>query len=372
MLSARLGPESKTRALSTLLRDLAYRLGPGTKFPTAVELCEQFNTTRATLNDALDILEAQNVLYRKRGSGIYVSPKLHRKCVCVLLYAYLFLGEHRSPFWGMFSGMIAEEAERRAATGEFQCEFHFVLNAAHEELALPESIIEMIRSGRVHAVLSVGMNVTTNHWIREHGVPCVVYAGYGPYMVAQDLNALVEQAASALVELGCKRPGLWMEATIRETEQDPLVERQNEQSLRRALLKYNITLDPALVHYDLYTRVTATGPIPTYQQQGYTYALDVFGNPGRERPDGLFIDNDMVTMGALAGFRELGIQVGRDVHVVSHANAGSPILFGYEHQIHRIEFDPADLVNAMFSILDIMLKPQHPENIYIQVEPHRS
>ncbi len=365
----KLSPESKTQSLAESLRELAYQLGAEEKFPTAVELCEQFHTSRATLNDALNILESQHVIYRKRGSGIYVSPRLHTKCICVLLYASLFLGKDKSPFWGILSGLIAEEMERRAESHAYHCELHFVLRTELDQVALPESVIELIQAKRIHGIITVGMNHLTTAWLQQQGIPCVVYAGYGPYRVSQDGNALLRQAVSLLALEGCQRPGLWMEATCLDTENEPLLARSTEQLFSRYLSDYNLPFDPLLVHYDVFIRSQVPGGVPSLQQQGYIYAMKVFSGPAQRRPDGIFIDNDMVTMGALAALQRLGIRIGEDVCIVTQANTGSPILFGYEDRLRIVEFDPAELVHEMFTMLDSLLRPGRPDWLYVQIQP---
>ncbi len=48
---------------------------PGDKLPTEYELCQMFNTSRSTVLRALDQLMAQGYIYKRKGSGSYVSHK---------------------------------------------------------------------------------------------------------------------------------------------------------------------------------------------------------------------------------------------------------------------------------------------------------
>jgi DNA-binding LacI/PurR family transcriptional regulator len=77
----------------------------------------------------------------------------------------------------------------------------------------------------------------------------------------------------------------------------------------------------------------------------------------------------MMTDGALVAFDELGIRVGRDLHVVTHANVGSPILFGRTKQMTVIEHDPALVAQTMFSALDTLMAGQQPEELHIKSHP---
>lgn len=52
---------------------------PGDKLPTEFELAQMFNTSRTTVLRALDQLMAHGVIYKKRGSGSYVSDKQNQQ-----------------------------------------------------------------------------------------------------------------------------------------------------------------------------------------------------------------------------------------------------------------------------------------------------
>lgn len=49
------------------------RLSPGDKFYSEKELCDIHNVSRQTVRQALMVLEGQNVIWRKRGSGTFVK-----------------------------------------------------------------------------------------------------------------------------------------------------------------------------------------------------------------------------------------------------------------------------------------------------------
>ena len=52
------------------------RLSPGDKFYSEKELCDIHNVSRQTVRQALMVLEGQNVIWRKRGSGTFVGVAL--------------------------------------------------------------------------------------------------------------------------------------------------------------------------------------------------------------------------------------------------------------------------------------------------------
>ena len=87
------------------------------------------------------------------------------------------------------------------------------------------------------------------------------------------------------------------------------------------------------------------------QMPSYNLACAVFGTPG-SRPDGVILDDDMAASGVHKALEELGIKIGVDVKIATHANAGSPIGFALHGRVIQMMFDPTDFVEAMFEILD--------------------
>ena len=77
-----------------------------------------------------------------------------------------------------------------------------------------------------------------------------------------------------------------------------------------------------------------------------------------------------MTSGALTACDEMGIRLGRDIQVVSHANTGSPILFGKVPPLITIEYDPADIARAIFALLDeVMGEPYTSKQKRIMIKP---
>jgi len=104
------------------------------------------------------------------------------------------------------------------------------------------------------------------------------------------------------------------------------------------------------------------------QLPGYNLARTVFGTSDM-RPDGLVIEDDMVTSGVHKALEELGIRVGVDVKIATHANAGSPVGFGLHGRVIQLLFDPTDFVHAMFSLLDDDCINDLDRMTFFRVEP---
>ena len=356
-------PALQVQRTVTALRKMAMEHGPGAKLPTADSLCLQLHVSRTTLNEVLNILELQNVLYRRQGSGIFVSPHLHRKSICILLSSYLFLSSNTSPFWGMLWGYFAEEAQRRSHYKDEYCSFHQVISLTPEERTLPEDVARMIATGQIHGVLAVGTSVNINDWIVSQRVPCVVYAGYtnSGCIVTWPIESQVHRAISQLVAQGCRRIGLWTGVQLDENNQ-PVSSMHPDilNCFTDILASFDCAYEPQFARswYPLTPREST--PIPTMQDQGYQIAMDVFQQKTENRPDGVFILDETLAVGALTALHRLGIRIGKDIHIVSHATRGSQTLYSFRDEIQVVELDPVQLVRTMFDVLDQLMANQTP------------
>ena len=363
----------KVQELCAQLQALALQKGPEAKLPTTRQLCELFSTNSATLNDALKELEARNIIYRRQGSGIFVSQKIHRKYICILFYSRLFVAYATSPFWSILSALFAQEMERHSASGEHYYSLHMVPEPPQGEeglpegtVVLPEDVLQMIHDHKVHGVLAVGMQIHTFQWLSEQGVPSVGFAGFGSHMLQEDVAEHVRLAITTLQGLECRRLGLWQPYIVyNDWYEDPTY-----------VNWYQVIEDMHMpIQRELYQEGEPlfTDPYNTildYHEQGYRLAHKVFGKVGTSRPDGIYITNDLMTSGALSAFEELGIRAGKDVKIVSHANKGSPILANARaKQLTLLEIDPAEIVSTMFLTLERVLAGQMPEDKVLRYKP---
>lgn len=356
-------PNSKVTALCEQLRTMALQKGPENKLPTGQELCALFGTNNATLNDALDILEAQNVLYRKRGSGIYVSPKIYRKNICILLDASKLHSDRASPFWGMLLGLFAQEARHRSACMNEYYSLHILAPPIGEELSLPEEVMEMLQLGRVHGFLVVGLEGGFEEVLRGLQIPYVSFTTYSPYMVLLDVAMQIELAIRCLVEQGCRRIGYWTPyfepfgGSLESATESLETIRWPE-----LLARYQIEYDPRLVcDVSMLSGSGSSSGMISYHQQGHLLATHVFGQEDGPRPDGIVCTNDLLAEGVVATLPRLGVYTGKDVKIATNGNTGLTMLLGYTEGVTVIEIDPRDIMQAMFDLLHALLTGQIQE-----------
>jgi DNA-binding LacI/PurR family transcriptional regulator len=114
------------------------------------------------------------------------------------------------------------------------------------------------------------------------------------------------------------------------------------------------------------SRFLSTGPEgeppQTFWEQGYQTALAVFGE-GSDRalhPDGIVSVSELFSQGAIIGMQRVGVRVGVDVQVASHANRESPILRPWRDEITLLEVDPPVLARMMLTTLEAVISGEEP------------
>jgi DNA-binding LacI/PurR family transcriptional regulator len=359
------GRQTKLQAVCAQLIDLAHTLGPGRKLPTVVQLRDSLGVSVATLSSALSELEAQKVLCRKHGVGIYVSPQLHHKAISLVCDPSFFQTPGASPFWQM----LVEQVRSRAAAHQEALSFHFALPPGQGNAPLHDGLAGEIRAGRVHGILAVGLSPSTVGWIRDQRVPVVAFAGPAAWMVGLDNRELVRLAVERLAMQGCRRIGLWAPvAPFRRGDAAPTEPSAANVAFREALAEHGLAFDPGLVRENRHLIAGARTSV-TLQEQGYRTALEVFGGGGTDKPDGIVSTDDMMAHGALVALQKLGVCVGEHVKIATHANRGSPVLLGWEDDLTVIEVDPAEIVQTMFEMLEMLMDGKTPPERRVSIKP---
>lgn len=372
-----MGKQTKFQEVCGRLTDLAHQLGPDAKLPTVLQLRDRLGVSIATLNSVLTELETQRVVRRRHGVGIYVAPDIRQHRVCLICDPSFFRVSGTSPFWGL----LVEHVRRRAEAEREIFSFHFGLEASDrnssdkpfDELSpyLPEGMIEDLRGGRVDAVLGVGLPENTSEWIEHQNIPFVAFAGPGKYIVGVDSEEVIRQGVKHLCDQGCRKIAYWAAiAPHRHVVPDP---NSSFVALYKEILIANgRSFDPDLV-WDNQQLIPEGGGIHTlsHQEQGYHAAMEAFGphTDPSDWPDGIFSADDMATQGLLTALQRLGIQVGEEIKIATHANAGSPALLGWEDRLTRLEIDPTEIVGGMFDTVEELLHGKEPSVGYKAVQP---
>ncbi|MBV9470872.1 MAG: substrate-binding domain-containing protein [Abitibacteriaceae bacterium] len=364
---------SKVQATTAQLQTLASQVGPHGKLPTHRQLRHSMGVSITTLNSALSELEARRLIYRVQGSGIYVAATARRSIALVCDPAY-FQGANHSPFWDV----LLEQARQWATTHDEILSFHFAAPAAtaaeQSGEMLHEGLVRDIQAGRVHGIIAVGLPVPVTEWVRDQGVPLVAFAGWSDYTVGLDGVELIRLGVAELARQGCRRIGLWRTVDLAHTLEATRTDAEAITHIfRQSLVDCGVPFHAALIKNNRHLLMEADKPrvVLTKQEQGYQTAIDVFSGSHRKatpKPDGVIITDDMMTHGALVALQKLGVMVGQELKIATHANRGSMVLLGRD-ELTLLEIDPAEVVQALFEMLETLMDGKTPATPIVSIKP---
>jgi DNA-binding LacI/PurR family transcriptional regulator len=350
----------KRESAQTAIRSLARRIGPEMKLPTIQELSGSLNVAKATVDTALDALEAEGVIRRRRGSGIYVTPRINQKSIG-LVFGHNIFDVSVSPFYAL---LMRRCRERAGKEGE---RFSFFIDplpgdVKADGLPVHHDLAEAIGSNKLHGILLVARNSEEEEsWLRARNIP-VVGLGYedgAPPRVAIDQDEFTRLGVQALYESGCRKMGMIVPFSGDSLVGSKMI-RVFEAEIRQRGMAGRaewVWALPSCPHPD----------VETPQERGRIAFQEILG--AQSVPDGLIIGDDMYTRGALAAADNMGVHVGRDLKIATHANKGSPVLTRFESALMRVEVDPDEIVSAMFGMLESLMESRTVSRTTIMVQP---
>jgi DNA-binding LacI/PurR family transcriptional regulator len=76
-----------------------------------------------------------------------------------------------------------------------------------------------------------------------------------------------------------------------------------------------------------------------------------------------------MTRGVISEIHQAGLQIGRDIHIVTTVNKGSPVLELYADQLLQIEYDPACIVKGALDMLENLMNGVKPCDNPVLIAP---
>jgi DNA-binding LacI/PurR family transcriptional regulator len=337
---------------------------PGERLPTTGELCERLNISVVTLNNALKTLEGRGLIVRRSGIGLFAADTLHQRRIALLCGAHFFGQAGVSPFWQT----LLETMRERAAMERECIELLLVPFAGdgHAQI-LPAGLADSLRAGDFDGILTIGIVFNLSEWLDTLPIPRVSFAGPGPDIVSVSPLETITRGVPELAARGCRRIACWSPiAPYRPVGYAHFQPNPTREAFENALTEAGLPFDAALFqdNRDLVDFVGGRTTL-THAEQGYRQAARTFGPAAAAAPpDGILSTDDMLTTGVLSYLRQNGIPVatkpGVGVQIATHANRGSATLLGWENELTRIEYDPAEMVEALFALLHARLSGTPP------------
>lgn len=315
-MSAHLKTKTKSpRSHNALLNELRRRIlageyAPGAQLPTRLELAQEFQTSPHTLQRAVDHLRRDGFLSVVARQATCVAKHLPNR----VRFAMVFRSRP-SPngAWNRFFQTLANatthydgsESEPRRISVHVGVENH----ADNREMkALLHAIDTQSLAGLIFPEEPFASGLAQTPLMTRPGIPRVAFRGVplSPETAGVTFGGpFLEKALDHLAALGCRRI-----AVLGNLGSAP-----GEEATAAAIRDRGMTMLP---HWFLM--------LPAEWPECARKVAYLLLNEGqRERPDGLLIADDNLVEHAQMGIVDSGIRVGRELHLVVHANFPAPV-----------------------------------------------
>ncbi len=315
-------------------------MAAGTRLPNREDLERRFNTSRMTVQKAMDVLTRDGFAVARGRLGTYVveHPPCHSD------YAIVVHARPAAPSWSGFDDALLRICHR--LDGRDHRRLRIYLGVDHKGEGDYGRLLAAVRGERLAGLLFA----QNPQWLAECGlirhstiskVAVMTTTRVAPYeQIPQiDLRAesLLALAVRRLHERGCRRLGLLMLGKARNV----FLEAFQRQLAVLGLPYRNIWVQAASVE--------------DRRWAGHAAEL-LMSLPAADRPDGLFVADDNLVEAACGGLLAAGMRPGLDLPVVVHCNfpvAGPPAF-----PVERIGYDIQELLELAIASLDAQRQGQ--------------
>lgn len=332
-----------------IFREFVLPLLPGGgEMPSKKELAAKYRVSVGTLDKALQELSHEGYIEKRVGSGTYVLPHGRHGSACIGIYTRrgrLTEDWKQQIFNEMLNVHVQEELE--SSGREFRHYADMRLDSACDKP--PPSLVDDIKAGRISSVIAFGYEEKQKSWLGFLNVPVVSHGfDFGWGCAASDMLDGGFSAASALISAGSSRIELlsvviheWVSPGTAAATNRPL-----RAGMANALRAAGLPAPDCWMKPDtIPSCVREMDHGMPAEDVGYELCKALFSY---HNPDGLIVFTDILAIGVARALKELGLKVGRDVHVAVLCNEGIdfPELAGFI----RVEFPIKELTSSLVSL----------------------
>jgi GntR family transcriptional regulator, arabinose operon transcriptional repressor len=137
------GIKTKYLDVRTHVRELIRTLGSGERLPSEAELCARFKVSRVTVRRALDQIEREGLILRKKGHGTFVNKSNVRTGQKSFLLVSQFSEARITHISQILAGCLSSAAASNAL-------LHFA-----SERKTPADVVSLAKQLKVHGVIGV-------------------------------------------------------------------------------------------------------------------------------------------------------------------------------------------------------------------------
>lgn len=310
------------RQVAALLREeVLAKSKPGDCLASENHLARQYAVSAPTMREALGLLAQEGLLERRHGSGTYVreraTPARH--------VAVLLTQDISQPRISYFGRRVFQQVRLLVEAGGAPCRGYVGFRPAGsmEPTGICREFDEDVAADRISAVVCVigAPSPEQVEVLAGRGVPLV---GHHPALrVGHDHAGMVRLAVKHLVGQGRRRIGLLESGDPHHSASEHPV----RDLFRKELSSHGLAFREEWYRGDLHA---------CWPGAGWEEFREIWQT--EEKPDALFIADDVLAQDVALALVEMGLRVPRDLEVVAHANQGSEVRFPFS--VALVENDP--------------------------------
>jgi DNA-binding transcriptional regulator YhcF (GntR family) len=338
--------QASIRAYEQIAADLRklirVELAPGNLLPGEHALAARYSVHRMTVRQALDVIAREGLIDRQQGKGSVVVDQAATG-ECAIAIRPELLDQGRFPFYGMVCKALVDAVG--AANPSWSVRMHMGKETASGR-TFPETLdlLEPRILPHLRGVYSFHPLFELEDKLLAAHVPVVSVAENGQYTVFVARDTLFKEGLAHLKSVGCRTLGvIWALSKGRDWREDLYAT-----WMARWLDAGALDSHPEWVEPFPCEAIT--------ERAGYESFLRLW--QGASRPEGILVADDIMCRGVLRAALHLGIELPRDLRLVTHANRG--VEFPYHKPVTRVEFDPAELVRRAVKLMGQLQEGRKP------------
>lgn len=340
MVSRDLHAALHERVADQVLRDFKG-LPRGAKLDSMRALAGRYDVSLVTVREALLLLEGSGWLELRHGSGCYVARPLPVDRHTAILVELDILRTNTSPFFLRIVNRLRRMLSDRGQPFRLHIGFATELEHGRGDPTC-HGFMEDLENDHVSGVLAVA-TLPKQQFImplRKQGIPIIGMdfprSGFDA-TVCLDYGGMLRLGAETLIAQGCRRLAMAGGGYLDPEDAKPLDD--FEKAIRQA----------GLVPHGEWVRTALS---PTHRGAGWDDFHEIWGARD-EKPDGLFVADNMLLADVDLAIRALKIDVPRELKVVVATSRQ------FEHRVSfpfvRLENDPEELADRMTGLMfDLM------------------
>jgi DNA-binding LacI/PurR family transcriptional regulator len=330
-----------------LRRDLG-QLKAGQRLQSDQILARRYSVSLSVMRKALQVISKEGLILRKKRVGTFLSEEFARRQATERPIAITLDNDPSSANTSYFYIRLVQQLRRVMATKGFRTKLYIgeLAEAAAPAPQTTDDFTEDMLADKFSGILGVS-NHTFGRWSDvavEKKLPVVGTTYEHPCAVEVVTKAMYTEAAKLLILQGRRDVGLLQWALPWQNPKDPLL----HQPFMDTAAKYGVKVRDKWI-------VSHSFP----DQQGGWHAFKKLWEAYPEKPNAVFVADDLLFPGAAAAMNELGIKVPDDLLVLTHANRGSGML--YPFPVVAITYDPEECAEMM---TEMMIKLLRKEEVF--------